>query len=1036
MDLNELLDVILMSGSKVSREAGKKLYKNKSVSDIKGKRIDNLYHIYGKVKDEKIDKLYNVHIKVDLKYKRVEGCTCSCTDYLSNKEIHPGFKCKHIMAVAYMFYILAKGKEKKQNKENKENKPKNTNLEKVELAIEPRLKHISDRGQDKYIAEFWVGESSMALIKSINEFIYSLENKRFLNLNDNFTYNPHKHILNEEAARIIKYLNSRIEIKGSTEKKIVGRNIEITGDELKEFLRLLDDNKTIMINYNYINYKTELIKGKLPIHFNVKLTEGKINVTSTNKMPVPLTKKLEAFLFDRKIYLPAAEQIKYLLAIYQPLLDKGQVVLSNTKDNLLKIINILSKITEDISLGEGIKRLVTEFIKPEFYFNKTDQDIYCKVKINYGIGTITLLKDINQLNFLRDARYEEKLVMEMERLKFIRSDGQFKFIGEDQDVYELLSTNLKELLNNGGVYLSKSFKEMNLINGDDLELEFFDEAGDFDFKMKDFTIKELNSALFAMKNNKGFYKTKKNNYLDLNDKRVIKILNVLDSLEINEKQEQKSLDKNQLLYLRESLKNNGRAFDKGKDTVKEIVKAVDERKTVEVPRELNATLRNYQIEGFNWLNEISALKVGGILADEMGLGKTIQVIAFLLSQKGSSAIIVTPTSLVYNWRDEFKKFAPTLKVAVIHGDKKRREALLQEQYDVILTTYGLIKNDYDKYKEKEFTYCVIDEAQNIKNSKAQNTKYIKGLKAECKIALTGTPMENNLMELWSIFDYIMPGYLLSEEKFKEKFSQQDNIEELKSLIQPFILRRLKKDVILELPDKIEKKFMVEMSKEQKAIYNSYIKEVRAELKKGEENRITVFSYLTKLRQLCLDPKLIIEDYIGESAKINAALEIVDEAIKEERKILLFSQFTSVLKELGEELEKKKVKYLYLDGATNPKQRIELVNEFNSSKDIKIFLISLKAGGTGLNLTSSDLVVHFDPWWNPAIEDQATDRAHRIGQKSVVEVIKLIAKDSVEEKIIQLQEDKRELINKVISGETIDSNILGKMTKEEIISIFQ
>ena len=282
------------------------------------------------------------------------------------------------MAVAYMFYILAKGKEKNQNKENKENKPKNTNLEKVELAIEPRLKHISDRGQDKYIAEFWVGESSMALIKSINEFIYSLENKRFLNLNDNFTYNPHKHILNEEAARIIKYLNSRIEIKGSTEKKIVGRNIEITGDELKEFLRLLDDNKTIMINYNYINYKTELIKGKLPIHFNVKLTEGKINVTSTNKMPVPLTKKLEAFLFDRKIYLPAAEQIKYLLAIYQPLLDKGQVVLSNTKDNLLKIINILSKITEDISLGEGIKRLVTEFIKPEFYFNKTDQDIYCK----------------------------------------------------------------------------------------------------------------------------------------------------------------------------------------------------------------------------------------------------------------------------------------------------------------------------------------------------------------------------------------------------------------------------------------------------------------------------------------------------------------------------------------------------------------------------------------------------------------------------------------------------------------------------------
>lgn len=429
------------------------------------------------------------------------------------------------------------------------------------------------------------------------------------------------------------------------------------------------------------------------------------------------------------------------------------------------------------------------------------------------------------------------------------------------------------------------------------------------------------------------------------------------------------------------------------------------------------------------------MKVGGILADEMGLGKTIQIIAFLLSQKGKKSIVITPTSLIYNWRDEFNKFAPNLKVGIIHGDKKNRLAMIDEDFDVILTTYGLIKSDYEYYKEKNFHFCIIDEAQNIKNSKAQNTKYVKAIKADCRIALSGTPMENNLMELWSIFDYIMPGYLLSEAKFKEKYLKEDMYDELKELIKPFILRRLKKDVIDELPDKIEKKFMVEMEKNQKAIYQSYIKEVRQKLYSGEENKITVFSYLTKLRQLCLDPALILDEYEGRSAKIEAALNIVNGAISENRKVLIFSQFTSVLKKLGGELSSKSIGYLYLDGSTKANKRVKMVKEFNESEDLKIFLISLKAGGTGLNLTSSDLVLHFDPWWNPAIEDQATDRAHRIGQQNIVEVIKLIAKNSVEENIIRLQEDKRELINKVISGEEIGSNVIGKLSRDEIIDLF-
>ena len=1022
-----MLDLILLSGSKISRIEGKRLYQNKLVSDIKGKKIESIYHIYGKVKDEKIDKYYNVHIKVDLRNKKMAGGNCSCEDYIENKNLHRDFKCKHMMAVAYKFYMLAKkDKKKKGTKEP-------IKIEKIQVRIEPRLKAIKENGIEKYIAEFWIGDNSLALMKSINEFIYCMENKRFLSLNDNFVYNPHKHILNEEAEKIISYINKKISSKDSKEKRIIGRYFEIKAQDLKEFLMLLENNKSIFFNYDYVNYKAEVIKEMLPIHFNIKLKEEKISVTTTNKMPIPLNNSLEVFLYDRKIYVPNEEQIKFLKVIYKPLMDKGQVILANNEENLVKILRILSNITEDISLGEGVKRLISSLIKPEFYFTKVNDDIYCKVDINYSIGKITLLKDINKLSFIRDNIYEEKIVMEMEKLKFIRDDNKFKFIGEDEDIYNLLSIRFKELLKEGKVYLTKDFKDIRLIKGKDLEYSFIEEDEGYYFKVKGFTLKELNSALHDMKNKKGFYKTKNNNYLDLQDKTVIRILNILDSLDISD--DNITIDKNNMLYINESLKNQGTAFDKGEETIKEIDKGLSNRKQREVPDDLNAKLRNYQVEGFNWLNEIANLKVGGILADEMGLGKTIQIIAFLLSQKGKKSIVITPTSLIYNWRDEFNKFAPSLKVGIIHGDKKNRVVMMEKDFDVIVTTYGLIKNDYEYYKEKEFDFCIIDEAQNIKNSKAQNTKYVKAIKAGCRIALSGTPMENNLMELWSIFDYIMPGYLLSEAKFKEKYLKEDMYDELKELIKPFILRRLKKDVIDELPNKIEKKFMVEMEENQKAVYQSYIKEVRQKLYSGEDNKITVFSYLTKLRQLCLDPSLILDDYVGRSAKIEAALNIVNMAIAENRKVLIFSQFTSVLQKLGGELSEKNIGYLYLDGSTKANKRVEMVKEFNESEDLKIFLISLKAGGTGLNLTSSDLVLHFDPWWNPAIEDQATDRAHRIGQQNIVEVIKLIAKDSVEENIIRLQEDKRELINKVISGEEIGSNVIGKLSRDEIIDLF-
>ena len=402
-------------------------------------------------------------------------------------------------------------------------------------------------------------------------------------------------------------------------------------------------------------------------------------------------------------------------------------------------------------------------------------------------------------------------------------------------------------------------------------------------------------------------------------------------------------------------------------------------------------------------------------------------------------MVITPTSLIHNWKSEFEKFAPSLRIGIVHGNKKERESTINniESFDVLLTTYGSLRNDNDKYEDINFDCLIIDEAQNIKNPTSITTDAVKNIKAKCKFALTGTPVENNLAELWSIFDFIMPGYLYNLNKFSSIFiKDESNLIRLKKLIKPFILRRTKKQVITELPDKIETKFLVELGKEQRKIYKTYVDEIQRKLQdKYESNdKITVLAYLTKLRQLCLDPSLIVSDYKGKSSKINACVEIVKDSISNNDKILVFSQFTSVLKNLAYILDKENIEYNYLDGQTKAKDRIELVNDFNENNNKKVFLISLKAGGTGLNLTSANKVIHFDPWWNVSVENQASDRAHRLGQKQVVEVIKLIAKGTIEEKIIKLQDDKLKMIDDIIGNELSDSNTFKNLSNDEILDL--
>ena len=548
---------------------------------------------------------------------------------------------------------------------------------------------------------------------------------------------------------------------------------------------------------------------------------------------------------------------------------------------------------------------------------------------------------------------------------------------------------------------------------------------------------EYRDIFSSYKNNNRLYRMKNGAYLDLKDKDLEQAFKLIDILNIYSDFDNMKIPNNKAIYLEKLIEDEDLNFVNGSKYVSNVVKKFKKVKSesYQIPKELNATLRDYQVSGFEFFKTLSDYEFGAILADEMGLGKTIQTIAFLLSNKDKKSIVITPTALIYNWKNELEKFAPTLKVGLLHAVKSEREKILDniDNYDVLLTTYTTYKNDIDKYKNINFDYCIIDEAQNIKNPDAIITKAIKKINAKVRFALTGTPIENNLMELWSIFDFIMPGYLYNKSKFKSIFVNNDkNIIELKNLIKPFVLRRTKKEVITELPDKIEQKIIIDLEKEHKRAYKGYVNLITRKIKENNQDNITVFSYLTKLRQLCLSPELMVKKYQGRNSKLDVLINIIKDS--SDKKILVFSQFTKVLEVIGKRLNEENISYSYLDGKTSAKDRVKLVEEFNTNNN-KVFLISLKAGGTGLNLTSANIVVHFDPWWNPAVEDQASDRAHRIGQKNVVNVIKLIAKDTAEERVINLQETKKELIEDVINGNLDNSATLKNLSKDDIIDLF-
>ena len=775
-------------------------------------------------------------------------------------------------------------------------------------------------------------------------------------------------------------------------------------------------------------------KENVPLSLTIRADKDSFILRSQKKFPILLSNTGDVMFYDRDIYLPRKKAMETYLPYHKLFIKNNEIKYEKNLKALNNLLSDLKSITKNVVLDDGTRGFLRDISKPTFRIYKVGKEIYCNVKIDYCGYIIDLIKDKNDKSFLRDFKKENLIDIKLEKVGFIKRERDYFYIGNGE--FDLLTTGVKLLRPIGKVQFSKEFEDIQILDSSFINSSIveFDNFYRLNYEVGDFTVEELSSAIAFMKKGERFFKSK-DRYLDLEDPGVCEFLNLIGELSEDKLSLEIDIDKNKSLYLQEKLRVLD--FIKGGDVLQKIVQKLvnnDFKRSV-TPKSFNGILRKYQKEGFKWLNELSELGFGGILADDMGLGKTIQVITFVLSKRSKKTLIITPTSVLYNWKDEFERFAPNVRVGLVHGTKAQRDRMLSEikKYDVLITTYGTLKNDENEYEKLQFDYCIIDEGQNIKNPTSKTTLSVKKINSKCNFALTGTPIENNLMELWSIFDFVMPGFLFTKERFKGKFIQNKNTEELKSLITPFILRRVKEDVLDELPEKIEKKYLVDMTTKQKSIYKSYVKEIKEKLKssKGNTNMLT---FITKLREVCLDPFLIMDDYNGGSGKINALMELLDNYIAGNKKILVFSQFTSALKNIEKNLEEVGINYIYLDGSIGSKERGELVKKFNEDPLISVFLISLKAGGVGLNLTSASVVIHFDPWWNPAIENQATDRAHRFGQKNVVEVIKLISKDTIEEKILLLQEDKKELIESLMDEKEMDGKKFKRLSEDEILNL--
>ena len=785
-----------------------------------------------------------------------------------------------------------------------------------------------------------------------------------------------------------------------------------------ELLGVLKDNHLYINNEIY-----HVSKEAMPVVINVN-DNYSLSVDGVEKGYIPLTRNY--------YYCKSANEIRpltdntYINLLIDSVKSYPLSTIQNNFDNFK--YSFFEKYPQFFNIAESIsKELQGTRLVIKAYFDYEKDNVYEKTKYFKNDQEVDAREVTNFYEISQIKHYKE----------ILESYGFFDHVLTDGgQVWDFLNSTLENLQACAELYFSKdlesrktsSFSSPNItIKKDGSMLEVLVDSSIYNEE-------ELKTILIGLKRKKKFVKIGDNfiNLMSEDTQEFYSLAKDLDLISENTLNSKKELP---LYYAFKAYgkDNSFLSMDSYLDDVFNELKNFSES-NVEIAK-INGDLRPYQVDGVKWLSVLYKYSLGGILADDMGLGKTIETIAFINTIKQEKPIlIVSPKSLVFNWVSEFNKFAKGIPVSAIIGTVEERKKIIKkiknDKFGVFFISYDSLRNEYENLADITFDMCILDEAQFIKNMHAKKTGAVKQINALHTIALTGTPIENNIYDLWSIFDFLMPHYLLDYEDFKDSYEHnEDYYEIVRDKVAPFILRRRKEDVLKDLPEKFEVIITTEMSQEQRKLYDAFRLKAKEELKSkdGGSKIMEVLSIITRLRQICVDPSTFVENFVGESGKITALKEIIKDKLEEGHRFLIFSQFVSALNIVKDEIEKMGIKYFMITGETSAKDRLKICNDFNTDEDYKIVLISLKAGGTGLNLVGADVVVHLDPWWNYSAESQASDRAHRIGQTRTVEVIKLIAENSIEEKVVNLQNEKKELVDKVISDN--DSSIKSLSIKD-------
>lgn len=1079
-----------LSGA-MTYEKGLALYNQNNVIEINASSTEkseyeiNIIDIKALVKSDLTnDKEYKIGIGFNDK-SGIMHYKCDCVSYISG---YSSGICEHITAALLKFNF---------NKDNilresryidtlslideiKNNNLK-INLNNKEIKLEVKFEININKKKSTYM-ELKVKNEKIYVVKNLRKFIEVIyEKKGNIEFGKGFTFNYYEYFFNETDSKILKLLMEIYEIAKLTEniyypnislnKKmfIDGKKVFLTDIQLIRLLEILK-NEFIEISIDGNSFSRVVIKEEnFPINLYMDCNESDIILEQLSTFPIKLTTEEGYFFYENMIYKTNENQLDNYLPFYNAFNNsKGFKLYFDIKDKEKfadYILPSIKKIEGNLEIVESLYQNISEEpLKVSIYLDRFKDEITANVKFIYGDIIIDAVNNIYRNNdkkfIVRNLNEESNIISLIISFGFYEANGLYKFTEEEEKIYELFSYGINILKEVADIYYSEELKKIKIYKNMNYKanIRINDEKLlEFSFNIDSINKEDLKGIFKELKKKKKYYKLKNGDMIDLNLQEFHQLGNLIETLDIKEMEFSNGkalISGYNAVYIDDYLTANSISFVNREETFIDFVKKIKQPNDWEnhLPKDLNDVMRNYQKSGFYWLKKLSSCGFGGILADEMGLGKTIQTIAFIESEvenHNNPCLIIVPSSLLYNWQSEIEKFAPLLKSIIITGTKDIRNEKIKQikEFNIVITSYPLIRRDIEEYLALEFSYCILDEAQQIKNPGSINAQFVKQLKAKGYFALTGTPIENSLSELWSIFDFIMPGYLFSYSKFVKKYEGpiiKNNdvklLEELNKRVAPFILRRLKRDVIKELPPKIEHMITIEMTDEQKIIYMAYLNEAKEILEfEINENgfnksKIKILALLTRLRQICCDPSIFIEDYIGESGKMLALDELIEESLEAGHRILIFSQFTSVLKNIKVRLIKSNINFMYLDGRTKPFDRMNLVNDFNNGNS-GVFLISLKAGGTGLNLTGADVVIHFDPWWNPAVEDQATDRAHRIGQNKTVEVIKLVTRGSIEEKIYNIQIKKKKIIGSVLNKNNDESNILSNMTEEQLVDIF-